>query len=164
MEITDEQAKDLAVFGEVELGNNYKLRFTEQQDSDTSINDYDYLGTVKHIWRGQEQEPRPEGFDGLAEKISTRRETYWWQPPTDLRHGWHNYEHKEHLRKEVRDILEFGFFTYTIELCYATDAYGNDVVVDYACIGGMHPFMDDDDKTEYIKDLAHEIKIKSLVA
>lgn len=162
MEITEKQAKDLATLGEIELGNNYKLRFREEQDSDTSINDFDYLGTVKHIWR--RNEPRPEGFDGMAEKISTHRETYWWQPPTDLRQGWHNYEHKDHLRKVVRDILEFGFFTYTVELCYGTDAYGNDVVVDYACCGGYEPFADDNDIAEAIKDITYQIEIKSLVA
>lgn len=162
MDITKEQARELARHGTLELPNGMTLRYRQEQDDTTTVNNYDYLGKVAVISRWESQSQRPEGFDGMAEKISTQWDTFWWQPPDDLRKGWVTYEHKNHLRNAVRDVLSYGFQVLFVELCDGDDAYGNPVVVDYACLGGVEPFTDDDDVAEYVHDLVYEVNVREM--
>lgn len=157
MELSKEQLHDLVGSGEIELDNGDVLRFTELPDEDTRVGDFDCYGKVEHIWRRTYRPERPDGFDGMAEKIHTGRDEFWWQPPDDLRSGWHSYEHRNHLRNLVRDILSYGFVVYRVELCRGRDAYGQAIVVDYATIGGIEPFQTDDDKVGFLSDLVCDI-------
>jgi hypothetical protein len=156
MKLTQEQALDLANGETVELDNGMSLRFRMEPD-DITINDFDCYGKVSHIGRGNGD--RPAGFDGMAEKLWGYNEQYWWQPPDDLRPNWHNYEHKNHLREVVRNILSFGFDIYILELCNGTNAYGEPIVVDYTACGGHEPLQKDTDMAETLIDLAHDLDV-----
>jgi hypothetical protein len=100
----------------------------------------------------------------MAEKVSTQSDTFWWQPPDDLRKGWVTYEHKATLRQAVQDILNYGYQVFVVELCKGVDAYGRPVVVDYGSLGGIEPFMSDEDKGETVRDIVYEMNVPELVA
>ena len=157
MKITKEQAEQLVDNGTLQLDDGRVLRFREDADNDTTINDYDYLGKVAPIGRREYQPTRPEGFDGMAEKISTQGDTFWWQPPDDLRKGWLDNPLRATLRQSVQDILNYGYQVFIVELCHGTDGYGKPIVVDYGTLGGIEPFMGDDDKADYLMDIVFEI-------
>jgi hypothetical protein len=158
MELTTAQLQDLVSDGKVRLSDDIIIQWAELPDEYTSFNDYDCYGKVE--WRKPDyygRHRRPEGFDGMAEIVWGYNEAYWWQPPADLRSGWHNYEHKNHLRNCVREILAFGFYLYKVELCQGEDAYGRPIVVDFATLGGIEPLLKDDVKSEYLADLVAEL-------
>lgn len=156
MELTKEQLKELATTGKVELGHGEYLRFTEEPDTGTWLGDFDCYGEVYHIWRGGQSE-RPDGFDGMAEKIHTEYDSYWWQPPADLKERWHDKELRNHLRDTVREILDYGFSIYKVEWCRGECVHGDPIIVEYATIGGVEPLADDDDKVSYLSDLVWEL-------
>jgi len=164
MELTKQQAYELARYGTLDIGDGMTLRFREEPDEYHSIADDEALGKVAVIGRHDYQPTRPDGFDGMAEKVSTQGDTFWWQPPDDLRKGWVTYEHKKELRQAVRDILDYGYQVFVVELCKGTDAYGEPVVIDYGCLGGIEPFMSDDDKGETVRDIVYEMNVPELVA
>lgn len=157
MKITKDQALELAKYQTVDIGDGFTLRFREEPDDYITINDYDYLGKVAPIGRREYQPTRPEGFDGMAEKISTQGDTFWWQPPDDLRKGWLDNPLRATLRQSVQDILNYGYQVFFVELCYGTDGYGKPIVVDYGTLGGIEPFASDDDKADYLMDIVFEM-------
>lgn len=157
MKLTKEQALELATSNTLELDNGQTLRFRTSPD-DTSINDFDCYGKVSHIFRGNSE--RPDGFDGMAEKIWGYTEQYWWQPPDDLRSGWHNYEYKEQLRKNVEHILAFGFDRYWLEICDGVNAYGEPIVIDYTVTGGYEPLQNDEDIAYSIMEMAYQLDVE----
>ena len=163
MKLTDEQALDLVKDGTLDIGGGYLLRFRMEPDDATSVNDFDDYGKVHHCYRDNDSR-RPEGFDGMSEKISTPYDTYWWQPPEDLRSGWHNYEHKRHLRNALLDVLTFGFSVYIVELCHEADAYGRPIVVDYNSCGGYEPLMSDDDIAGELVNIVWDMETVEQVA
>lgn len=154
MEITREQIEDLVTLGQIEINDDYLMRFRQEHDDCTSINDWDCYGKVAHIFRDRK---RPECFDGMAEIISSYQDQYWWQPPEDLRKGWDTYEHKNTLRAAVRDILDYGFMIYIVEICRGKDAYGNAIVVEYATLGGIEPMLKDSDKVDIVADIVNDL-------
>lgn len=154
MEITKEQIEDLVALGEIEINDDYIMRFREGHDDYTTIKDFDCYGKISWISRDR---TRPEGFDGMAEIVSCYRDSYWWQPPEDLRQGWDTFEHKDSLRRTVRDILDYGFMIYVVEICSDRDAYGNLIVVDYASMGGIEPLQSDADKVEIVSDIVNDL-------
>lgn len=156
MKLTDEQIKDLAMSGQIELDNGDVVRFTEEPDEDTRVNDFDCYGKVEDTWGRRGRTERPDGFDGMAEKIHTGRDEFWWQPPDDLRSGWDTSEVRSAMRDIVREILTYGFSIYCVELCRGVNAYGDPIVVDFATMGGIEP-LDDDDKVSYVADLVAEL-------
>ena len=160
MKLTKEQALELAQTNTLELDNGKTLRFRMSPD-DTRINDWDCYGKVVHIWKGDDA--RPQDFDGMAEKIHTPFDSYWWQPPQDLRSGWHNYENKNKFRQTIVDILTFGFDNYWIELCDGENAYGEPVVQDYTVCGGFEPLQNDDDVADTLMDMAYELTVEETV-
>lgn len=157
MELTSEQLRDLVRDGKIELGHGEFLRFTEEPDTDTRLGDFDCYGEVYHIWRGRGQSERPDGFDGMAEKIHTQYDSFWWQPPADLKERWHNEQTRKVWRNVVRDILSYGFVVYRVELCRGTDVYGKPIVVGYGTIGGIEPFPTDDGKVSYLSDIVADL-------
>lgn len=163
MDITKEQALEMVWHGSVTLDTGQVLRFREEPDNDTRINDFDCLGKVAPIGRWEYQPKRPEGFDGMAEKVHTQGDSFWWQPPADLREGWVTSPLRDTLRQSVQDILDYGFRVFTVELCDGENAYGDLIVVDYASLGGVEPFMSADDTADYLMDLCHEIRERETV-
>lgn len=162
MEITQTQALELATYGTVDIGDGFSLRFREEPDDCTTINDDDYLGKVAPIGRRDYLPSRPEGFDGMAEKVHTQYDSFWWQPPDDLRKGWLGNPLRGKLRQLVKDILEYGYQVFIVELCHGTDAYGKPIVVEFGCLGGIEPFMSDDDKACYLKDIVWEMNVRQV--
>ena len=157
MEITREQALALANDETVKLSNGMTLRFRRTPDHDTTLNEFDCYGKTEWVPAGDRS--RPAGFDGMAEKIWSYNDWCWWQPPADLRSGWHNYEHKNSLRTTVRNIVSFGFDIYWLELCHGTNAYGDPIVVEYTVMGGNEPLQSDDDVADTLIDMAADIEI-----
>lgn len=87
--------------------------------------------------------PRPDGFDGNAEKLHLRDGSVWWQP--DPEGGTYRVKDPAAFaafRQQIVDILEYGFMSYGLELLDGTDAYGRPVVTACAWIGGVEPFAD----------------------
>lgn len=151
METTLERLGDLATTGTLDIGGGFTLRFRQEPDEFTTMNDFDCYGRTE--WspnnRYTGNTHRPDGFDGMAEKLVTDRgNTLWWQPPAgckDDRRQWHTDKtYQRAMRQTVRDIVEYGFVSYVVELVNGTDAYGRPIVVDFACVGGVEPFAEID--------------------
>lgn len=158
MELTKEQALELAQTNTLELDNGQTLRFRMSPD-DLSINDWDCYGTIEHIGRNGRSE-RPHNFDGMAEKIWGYNEQYWWQPPDDIRSQWHDKEIRKQFRETVKNILAFGFDCYWIELCEGSNAYGEPIVVDYAVCGGFEPLQNDEHIADSIMEIAYQLDVQ----
>jgi len=94
--------------------------------------------------------PRPDLFDGRAQKLRLRDGSLWWQPPADV-------EDVSALRRLVLDILEYGMSLYRLELCEGFDAYGKLIVRNYATLGCVEPFTDGDYHAQIVEDLAAEL-------
>lgn len=105
----------------------------------------------------QDHAPRPAGFTGAAEKLSTYRgDTYWWEPYRD---GTRIYNTPED-RQMVKDIVNHGTQVVTVErLERLTDSYGttHTVVANRASVGGVEPFLNDAYLTNLIGDLLAEL-------
>ena len=58
---------------------------------------------------------RPDGFDGNAEIIQHNypRDVLWWQPPADVPR---TSEHFASLRSTVRDLVEYGYVGYVVDV------------------------------------------------
>ena len=83
--------------------------------------------------------PRPDGFDGNAEKLSYGNgDCVWWQPHSDgPKRGTPEFEQE---RKHVRDLLEFGMCGFILELLEGKDAYRQPIVTKVASLWGIEPF------------------------
>jgi hypothetical protein len=101
------------------------------------------------------RDARPEGFDGNAEILRVgRNDPIWWQPPADVPR---TSPHFAELRRQVSDLLEYGFQVITVERCEGTDAYGRPIVVAAASLGGIEPYADGAYLRELIGDLVDEV-------
>lgn len=141
----------------LELPNGRTLRLLITPDDGFTINEFDCYGRTEWVsknWLGHHT--RPESMDGQARVISSDyRSVCWWQPPADIA-----AEHISEILKSVRDIQEFGFQVWTLELLNGTDAYGRDVVVSYSTTGGIEPFTDSDCADSIVRDLLSELEEK----
>ena len=171
--LTYDQSKELGDNTEygspatIEIGNGYTARLSLDFDDVCTINDFDCYGKVFHVarntWNGSHAD-RPEGCDGMAEIITYGRgDAVWWQPPSfdkeDRRRWYEDHEYRTMLRRQVTDILAFGFHILRLEICQGTDAYGRPIVVDYSVIGGIEPFCDAETLASYVRDLAYDIEV-----
>lgn len=156
-------AEALVRDNEYVLPDGRVLRFTDEQDTDTSLNDFECWGRVEYVaspWdsNGQRAE-RPTGFDGRAEKIVTAYgDTYWWQPTLELwgvdAAEWHaNADLRRRNRREVTDILTYGFRLFTVEVFRPCAECGTEKLEDWDATGGMEAFMDDAEKACAVDDL-----------
>lgn len=159
-------AEELVKGTTVTLPDGRLLRFTVTPDYDTSINDSDCYGRVEQVMNDRDlglPKERPAGFDGAAEKISCYSGgTFWWQPPIGHygipRDQWaSDPELRQKTRSIVKDILEFGFSVFNLELCSGTDAYGKPIVVDYTSISGFEPLLSFEDSVWIVEDMLAEI-------
>lgn len=88
---------------------------------------------------------RPDGFDGNAEKLSTRDGSIWWQPPTDVKRGTDTFDA---MRRNLIDLIEYGYSSVGVEYHKGTDAYGRPIVRGCSWLGGFEPFEDVADALE----------------
>lgn len=138
----------------LDIGNGKMLRLVITPDEDTLLNDFDYYGQIEWVRVNDcGRHTRPESFDGRAQVISSEwYQRLWWQPPTDMTHP----EDIRQIKRLVLDIIEYGFNVVTLQLCENEDAYGNPIIIDYACLGGVEPFSD---LTDIVSDLASELGV-----
>lgn len=130
------------------------VRLRIEPDSDASINDYDSDGRIEWT-RGNSYGPvRPSDFTGRAQ-ILDRNNGYhlWWEPYHDLTENQIRSE-----RPRIRDLVEYGFCGYILELCDGTDAYGRPIVVDTASLWGIEPFADAAYTRELLGDLLADLQ------
>ncbi len=161
---TKETAHNVVLYGEsgYDLPNGKTIRLREEPDHDTRINDWDCYGKVEHL-NGYGSRNRPQHFTGMAEIVRTHSEQYWWQPPCtdkeDVSRWYSDSEYRNTLRNTVREILDFGFQTYVLEICEGEDAYGNPIVQDYTTLGGIEPLVSNETKEDYVYDMMFELGI-----
>jgi hypothetical protein len=142
------------------LDDGRVLKLKIEVDQDTSINDFDFYGTVERYCHryvyGEGRSPRPENFTGNAEKIQVSRgEWIWWEPPTDVKRTDPNFKA---LHDNVRDILEYGFNGVILQLCEGKDYYGKLVVVNDASLWGIDS-LDNGYIHEVVRELASELEV-----
>jgi hypothetical protein len=159
-------AEVLSTDNEAFLQDGRVIRFTDEQDNDTSINDFECWGRIEYVAslydRDGNRAERPKGFDGMATKILTDRgDTYWWQPTPDLwgigADRWHkDATLRQRERSQVRDILNYGFRLLTVEV-YSVCGCGSEKLVAYASAGGIEPLGDTTHTVSVIEDLLPEV-------
>jgi hypothetical protein len=147
----------------VELLNGKKLRLKVSPDYYTDLNDFDYLGRVEwskyssysktsYIY---DRNPRPDGFNGNAEIIDVDRgSSLWWQPPQDVARGSDQFKA---LRILVKNVVNYGFNVFTLELLDGKDGYGRDIVAKYSSLAGLEPFLDELSKEDILQELLSEL-------
>lgn len=118
------------------------LRLVREPDYDSRISDYDCYGLVAQVEKDRDTglpAPRPDMFDGSAEKIVDAWGNAWWWQPTPERFGWTDYtdENRALDRACVLDVINWGFETLTVEVCRGVDFYGRPIVVHAASIAGV---------------------------
>ncbi len=163
-----EQLTELVERGSTTLDNGIKIKWRAEPDNDMSVNDWDCYGKVQprttKRYSGYKSE-RPDGFDGMAEVIHTQYDEFWWQPPADLKATWKkDIEQYRSIRESLHDILQWGFDMYFVEICQGTDAYGNDVVLDYSVLGAIEPMIKDAYKVEILSGILFELDIPTVAA
>ena len=158
METMDRQRElidSLVADDSYELPDGRMLRLIEEPDPFTDIRDYaDCYGIVEWIAPGRRQHERPATFDGAAYKIWAGGDTYWWQPPADLKG---NPDGIRAARRAVCDLLQYGTSILRLELCEGADAYGRPIVREFAVIGGIEFSVTYGVKADYVADLVAEI-------
>lgn len=167
--ITKPRAVDvLDAIGYIDYHNNavtvddVTVRIKMGPDYHTQISDFDCYGKIEPVERnrwGAHEKDRPAGFDGAAEKLRLRDGELWWQPPLfdkeDYRR-WHTDSMwRRELRTQIVDILEFGFTEITVEILRGADAYNRPIVVDAWHLGGIEPYIKQDD----LRDVLHDFML-----
>lgn len=137
----------------VGLEDGRALRLLVEHDPDTDINDYDCYGKV--AWVGRDRNTglpsnRPEGFNGRARKLWTRSDSFWWQPPSDVRD-----EDLRDMAHHVSELVEYGFRCYVVELLGQeedTDAVGHRPVLGVNALGGV-----DTEDPSYVQEIVGDM-------
>lgn len=119
----------------VDLGGGYRLRLRITPDEWTTIEDDEYLGRVQWSYGG-DWAKRPEGFDGNAEVIRADRGSRLWWQPSDYAPKRGTVEFYEY-RRNVSDLLEYGFSVVTLELLRRCECCGVESVDDVNSLGGV---------------------------
>jgi len=138
---------------ELEDGRVLRLRVTA--DDWTLDQDGDWFGRVG--WWTKDE--RPDWCDGSAEILDRDGATrLWWMPPTDAKS---DDVLKRNLRAEIKEILAYGYSTYTLEVCEGRDAYGQLIVRDSESIGGVAPLWDGSDVDDLVDNLRRELDLET---
>lgn len=146
----------------VPLPDGQSLRLSIEPDETDPLEDMGegfWTGPVAWVerdrWTGRDA-PRPDGFDGRARKLQVGNgDAVWWQVPDDV-----PAESVGPMGDAIRDILEYGYSGYVLELRETvTDSTGGAhvVTVDTASLWGIEPFPDDSYLAEVVADLIREI-------
>ncbi len=149
-----------------------ELRLRIEQDQDSSIRDADCWGEVSEYaydyWRDGKT-PRPDGFDGNAEKIEVDRGLWvWWQPPRGEM-AWIDPETGKVARRDseaflkarsdVVDLLRYGFVGIIVELWHSCPECSTRHEDNSASLWGIESMVDAAYKREVISDLLDELDI-----
>lgn len=134
-------------------------RYRTDQDETCDVSDFpDCYGRVALVtscrW-GSRQAERPDGFDGGAMIIhGWRGDRYWWQPPAGV-------SDVRKLAHTVSDLLCYGFVFVRVERLRPDDrdGYGEQIVDDYAIIGGIEWGTDENGLRDFIDDLIDGIGV-----
>ena len=116
-------------------GHTYEVSIVP--DYFTDINDFDCYGQFE--WGRRDPytggSRRPDGFDGGALKFDTREGPIWWQPFD----GYHqmNRDAQRDARRQMQDLLEFGFVGVVVELRGACPCCGNAEVLGMSSLFGI---------------------------
>lgn len=139
------------------LPNGRILRLKEQPDEHTTVHDFaDNYGEVALVAHNNDtgfRKPRPSTFDGKARIIRTYDGEYWWQPPDD-----YTDEMLTITLNVLTDVLSYGFREYTLELCEGADAYRRPIVIGYATMAGIEPFITPHDLSWLLHDLFNDFQ------
>lgn len=126
------------------VSDTLELRLIIEPDPDYDVihEDPACIGRLAYIeryrWSGQD-EPRPDGFDGRARKITYGNNdgAVWWQPPADVT----DPDDLESIRSWLWDRLTYGYAQVGLELRdIETDAAGQHYVHAQQWIGGVDEF------------------------
>lgn len=141
-------------------GRELRLRVTTDDCDVMDLWSDDCYGKVEWEARG-DYPPRPQGFDGNAEKLSIGRgnDKLWWQPPADGPKRTDVSAFRK-LRADVTDLFEYGWQSIGLEILDGRDAYNNPIVTWAEWVGGIEPFADWDYRCEVIGGLAENIPAK----
>lgn len=156
---TDEMLDALTSDGDTfDLDDERTLRLRIRPDEDARpFEEYDCYGRVAYVddrWH-RTRDPRPSDMDGNAEKISDGRNTWWWQPPADVKRADPGFVD---FRNHVKDVLAYGMVGVVVELTEGHDAYGRAIVRDVASLWGIEPFPTTGYLREVISNLVAELK------
>lgn len=120
----------------LDLGENTRVGMLIESDDDASINDYEecYGKVAEGPRRMGGHAPRPDGFDGNAEKLwYGNYGPWWWQPPEGTKRGTKEFSE---LRSLVAELLGFGFYVVSLQLQTRCDQ-GHWHTVNAAALGGI---------------------------
>lgn len=148
----------------VPISDDCFLRLRDEPDLYTTISDFsDAYGEVYPTARDRDsgfRMERPRTFDGAARILITHDGGWWWQPPKEIVKA----ETLNAIATTVKDILNYGFTTYILELCKGTDAYGKPIVVAYACLPGVEPFASPEEMGWMLADLYDDLRYTNELA
>ena len=141
------------------MADGSALRFMITGDDFATVDDDgDWFGEIAPVtYRDYvHHDPRPNGFDGRARIIrpGQGRDTYWWQPPSDI-----TDDYLPTLERSLVEILERGYYSVTLERTHESDAYGRPIVVGFASLGMVDPSTVDDSDAlaDVLADLVAEV-------
>lgn len=150
----------------IPISDDCFLRLRDEPDLHTTISDFkDCYGEVYPTARDRDtglRKERPSTFNGAARLIITNDGSWWWQPPKELIESKSepvkNAMILNAISATIKDILNYGFTTYILELCKGADAYGKPIVVAYACLSGVEPFIPSADMAWMLTDLYDDLR------
>lgn len=131
-----------------------------EQDSDTSVNDFDCYGRIEWTRDNDYGPQRPSEFTGRARILD--RDHYsslWWEPYWDKDY----HPTTEQMREEegrMRDLLRFGFSQVGLELLEKCDHCGNWHTVTTEWIGGIDS-LEGGHLMELMADLLAEMEVSA---
>ena len=138
----------------VELEDGRIARLLVTHDEINPFDEYECYGQVASVARWHQDQQRPSGFNGNAEKLTIFNDVIWWQPPADApQRGTDDFAK---LRSLVIDLASFGMKSVALEILDGTDAYRRPIVVDVASLGGIDS-LEDGYLAEVVSQLAAEV-------
>jgi len=139
---------------ELEDGRVLRLRVTAD---DWTLDDEDPTVMGRVGWWTKDE--RPDWCDGSAEILDRERgQCLWWMPPASAKGD--EFE-RRNVRSQVREILAYGYSTYTLEVCEGRDAYGQLIVRDSESIGGVAPLWDGSDVDDLVDNLRLNLNVET---
>ena len=147
----------------VNLDDGRSVRLRIEPDQDTSVRDYECYGEFSEYaydYRHDHHEPRPDGFDGDAEKIQVDRGLWmWWQPPRgdyalDYKRGTPEFAT---FRSFVIDLASYGFIGLIIEVWHSCGECSTRHEETTASIWGVEWGTDDAYRRTLISELLAEV-------
>lgn len=156
MTTTQDLAATLTHDGDtVDLEGGDTLRLVFRPDDSNPFEEADSYGRVEWARRSRRnQQQRPSGFDGNAEKLYVGGDAFWWQPPADVKRTGPGFDA---LRTTVRDLAEFGYIGVVVERLSGQDAYQRPIVVNVASLWGIEPDPDPEYLQTVVADLIAEV-------